>query len=92
LAHVVQDRPVAGVQLKVVAPAACNCVLSPAQIALFVAAAVTFGTLSTFTVICAVFEQPAAEVPVTVYVVVAVGDANGLAQLLQDSPVDGDQL
>jgi hypothetical protein len=54
--------------------------------------AVTFGRLFTVTVTVAVLLQPLAFVPVTVYVVVVVGLATGLAQLLHDKPVDGDHV
>jgi hypothetical protein len=53
--------------------------------------AVTTGTGVTLTVTNAVLVQPAAEVPVTVYVVVVAGDAFGFGQLVHDKPVEGDQ-
>ena len=53
---------------------------------------VTVGKGFTVTVTVAVPVHPAAEVPVTVYVVVTVGDAVGLAQVVQLNPVDGAQL
>ena len=46
----------------------------------------------TVTVTLAVSEHPLPFVPVTVYVVVTVGFATGLAQVMQDNPADGDQL
>ena len=54
--------------------------------------ALTVGNEFTVTVTLAVLEHPLPLVPVTVYVVVTVGLATGLAQVLQDKPVDGDQL
>ncbi len=42
------------------------------------------------TVTDAVFLQPLASVPVTVYVVVTVTLVTGLVQLVQDKPVAGD--
>jgi hypothetical protein len=46
----------------------------------------------TETVTVAVLLQPAALVPVTVYVIVDVGLAVTLAPVVADNPVDGDQL
>jgi hypothetical protein len=43
----------------------------------------------TVTVTVDLLVQPNAFVPVTVYVVVVVGDATGLAQVVQDNPVAG---
>lgn len=54
--------------------------------------ALTVGSELTVTVTLAVLEQPVADVPVTVYVLVAEGDAVGLAQVVQESPVDGDHM
>ena len=51
----------------------------------------TTGNGFTVTVTVAVFVQPFTAVPVTVYVVVTVGDAVGFAQLVQLNPVVGDQ-
>ena len=61
-----------GIQLYVEAPLAVSVVEDPAQIE-FVPVAVTVGSAFTVTVIVAVFVHPAAEVPVTVYVVVEAG-------------------
>ena len=82
--------PVAGNQLYVVAPFAVSVVLLPAQMVV-VPVTVTVGVGTTVTVAVAVEEQPA-DVPVTVYVVVAAGDAVGLAMPALLSPVAGLQL
>ncbi len=66
-------------------------VLLPAQIATLLPA-LTVGFGFTVIVTVAVLVQPVLLVPVTVYVVVAVGLATGLAQVVQDNPVAGDQL
>ena len=86
------DNPIAGDQLYDVAPAAVSEVLVPSQIVLFVADAFTTGMGFTVTVTVAVFVQPLALVPVTVYVVVAFGVAVGFAQLVQERPVAGDHV
>jgi hypothetical protein len=52
----------------------------------------TTGSGFTVTVNVVVPVQPTPEVPVTVYVVVAVGFAVGLAQFVHDRPVAGLQL
>lgn len=72
----VTDEPVKlpGIQLYVEAPLAFNVVELPAQIVVFEAVVVTVGNGLTVMVRVAVFVQPAADVPVTVYVVVVVGD------------------
>jgi hypothetical protein len=64
-------------------------VLPPVQIVVF-GLADTVGLLLTVTVTEAVLTQPAALVPVSVYVVVIVGLATGLVQVVQDNPVAGD--
>ena len=56
------------------------------------APALTVGRGVTVTVTVVVPVQPTPLVPVTVYVVVADGEAVGLAQLAQDNPVAGLQL
>jgi len=61
----------------------------PAQIVLFEPAPIT-GNELTVTVTEAVSEQPLAFVPITLYVVVAEGDAVGLAQPVHDKPAEGD--
>ena len=69
------DDPVSepGIHMYVVAPEAVSVVVVPLQIVLDDADAVTVGVMITVTVTCAVEAQPAAEVPVTVYVVVEDG-------------------
>ncbi len=62
----------------------------PLQIAISAAETVSAATLITLTV--SVLRQPLASVPVTVYIVVTVGLATGLAQAVQDNPVPGDQV
>ncbi len=52
---------------------------------------VTFGRGFTFTVTCAVFEQPPL-VPVTMYVVVELGFAVTVAPVVPLNPVAGDQV
>jgi hypothetical protein len=49
------------------------------------------GIAFTVTLTVPVALQPKAEVPVTVYVVVALGVATGLAHVVQESAVLGDQ-
>lgn len=63
-----------GIQLYVDAPLAVNVVELPAQMVVLEAVVVTVGNGLTVMVRVAVFVQPAADVPVTVYVVVVVGD------------------
>jgi hypothetical protein len=53
---------------------------------------VTTGKGFTVTVTVAVEVHPKELVPVTVYVVVTVGDAVGFAQVVQLKPVEGAQL
>ena len=67
----------------VLAPLLVSVEVCPTQIAVGDADAVTVGNGFTVTVTVAVFTHPAAEVPVTVYVVVTVGDA------VTEEPVDG---
>ena len=62
--------------------------LLPIQIALS-EPAFTDVAIVTTTITVSVFIQPLALVPVTTYVVVTDGDAVGLAQLVQDKPIDG---
>ena len=85
---VVADKPVAGLQENVLAPDAISVVLPPVQIALL-PAIVTTGTPFTATVTDDVSVHPLAPVPVTVYVVVAVGVATGEAQVAQESVAAG---
>lgn len=73
-----------------VAPLALNGVDEPAQI-VAVPLAVTVGTGFTVTITVFVFEQPEV-VPVTVYVVVALGESDGLAIAGLLTPVVGLQL
>jgi hypothetical protein len=70
------DAPVwlPGDQAYVVAPLAVNNVDSPLHIIGSLVLAKTLGSVLTVTVIMLVLTQPALLVPVTVYVVVAVGD------------------
>ena len=72
----VTDEPdkLPGLHTYVEAPLALNEVLPPTQIAEFVELAVTVGNGLTVIVRVAVPTQPADDVPVTVYVVVVVGD------------------
>jgi hypothetical protein len=49
------------------------------------------GVVLTVTVTVAVLVQPAADVPVTVYVVVDAGFALTVAPVVADKPVEGDQ-
>ena len=97
--HELQLSVVAGLQLYEVAPLTVILVLVPKQIVvegetvrvgvgLFIFI-VGVGFTTTFTV--AVPVQPP-KVPVTVYVVVTVGDALGFGQLVQLKPADGVHL
>jgi hypothetical protein len=90
LGQVVQLRPVEGDQLYVEAPLAVRETFPPIHIAGAEGVTVTTGNGCTVTVTVAVFVQPLEEVPVTVYVVVTVGEAVGLTQLVQLNPVEGD--
>jgi hypothetical protein len=88
-AQFVQDNPVAGAQVYVEAPVAVSVVDVPWHIVTF-EPALTVGIGATVTVTVAVFEHPVvAFVPVTVYVVVTVGQALGLATFVADRPVAG---
>ena len=80
--------PAAGVQVYVLAPLAVSKVDCPAQI---VAGeeTVTTGIGLTVTVTCAVLVHPAAEVPVTVYVVVETGDAVTVEPVVLLNPAAG---
>ena len=71
------------------APVAFNVVELPLHIATFVPA-LTTGAAFTVTVVLATPLHPAV-VPVTTYTLVTVDVVTGLAQVLQDNPVDGDQ-
>lgn len=71
------------------APEAVSGVLLPLQI-VTPEPALTEGNAFTETVTLAVPEQPPALVPVTVYVRVAVGEATGDAQVVQDRAIEGD--
>jgi hypothetical protein len=64
----------------------------PGQIAGAEGLTVIVGNGFTVTVTVAVLVQPAALVPVTVYVVVTVGDAVGFGHVVQLKPVEGAQL
>jgi hypothetical protein len=73
----------------VAAPLADKVTDEPMQM-LWLLPALTVGSGFTVMVTCAVSLQPLPLVPTTVYVVVPVGFAVGLAQLVQDNPVAGD--
>jgi hypothetical protein len=88
----VDDKPVDGVQLKLVAPLAVNVTLLPAQIVELDGEILTVGMVFTVTGTEAVAVHPLAAVPVTVYVVVVAGVAVTTAVLVAESPVDGAQL
>ncbi len=90
-AQLVQDKPVEGDHEYDVAPVAAKVVDEPLHIVLL-ASPLTLGSGLTVTVRLAVFMQPLPSVPVTVYTVVVVGLAVGLAQLVHDNPVDGDHV
>ena len=64
-------------------------VVEPSQIVVALGVIVANGWFTTFTVTVSVSTQPFASVPVTVYVVVAVGLATTLAVLLVARPVAG---
>jgi hypothetical protein len=87
----VQDNPEDGDQLYVAAPEAFKVVDEPLQIATL-EPPLTTGNGFTVIVTVAVFTQPLEFVPVTVYVVVAVGLAVGLAQFVQVRPLPGDHV
>ena len=73
-------------QVYVVAPPAVNVVATPAQIVGELT--VTTKAAETVTVATAVLVQPAAEVPVTVYEVVAPGDAVAVVTPVTVTPAD----
>ena len=83
-------NPVVGNQLYELAPVAVITVLFPLQIVV-VPVIIIVGNGVTLTVIVFVPVQ-APTVPLTVYVVVTVGDATGLAIFDALNPVEGDQL
>jgi hypothetical protein len=91
LVHAVHDKPVDGDHTYDAAPEPASTVEDPSQI-LTLEPAVTFGIAPTLTVTDAVFVQPLASVPVTVYVVVAVGNAVGDAHDVHERPVEGDHI
>ena len=90
LAPVVALNPVAGDHVYVEAPVAVSVVLEPLQ--MVAAGTLMVGNGLTVTVTVVVPTQPAAEVPVTVYVVVVVGFAVTLAPVVALNPVAGDQV
>lgn len=73
------------------APLAVSVVELPAQIVTEVGETVTLGEAFTVIVDVAVFVQPLA-VPVTVYVVVVVGEAVTVAPVVVFNPVPGDHV
>lgn len=89
MAPVVADKPVAGLHVYVEAPDAVRETLPPIQIAGAEGVTVIVGFGFTVTVTVAVFTQPLALVPETVYVVVVVGPAVTVAPVVPDNPVDG---
>jgi hypothetical protein len=89
LAMFVAERPVAGLHEYVLPPVAFNVTELPAHMDVLLPALIV-GSGFTVTVTVAVLEQPPVAVPVTVYVVVAVGEATGLAMFVAERPVDGD--
>ena len=94
VAPVVVDKPVDGLQLYVLAPFAVRLTEDPWQMAADGGVMVITGggVAVTATTTLAVFTQPFDPVPVTVYVVVAVGLAATTAVLVEESPVAGLQL
>jgi hypothetical protein len=91
-AQVEQLKPVVGDHTYETAPLAVRPTLLPEQMVAGEGLMVIVGRGRTVTVTVAVPVQPAALVPVTVYVVVTVGDAVGLGQVVQLKPVEGVQL
>jgi hypothetical protein len=81
---------VLGDQLYVFAPVAVSVAEAPIQ--MLGEFTVSVGNGKTVTTAVAVFKQPLAAVPVTVYVVVVVGFAVTLAPDVALSPVLGDQV
>lgn len=89
---VVALNPVAGAHTYVEAPLAVSATLPPGQID-GAAGVHEIGTVPpTFTVTVVVPTQPAAVVPVMVYVVVVTGVAVTVDPVVDDNPVAGDQL
>jgi hypothetical protein len=68
---------------------AARVVVAPAQIVVALGVIVANGWFTTFTVTVSVSTQPFTSVPVTVYVVVAVGDATTLEVFVVANPVTG---
>jgi hypothetical protein len=85
----VDESPVAGVQLYVVAPLAVNTTLLPAKMVADVGFTLTVGNGFTVTVTVEVLSHPAPLVPVTRYVVVVAGFATTVAPVVEDKPVAG---
>jgi hypothetical protein len=75
--------------VKPVPALAVNVVDPPAQIVAALALIVANGWFTTFTVTVSVSTHPFASVPVTVYVVVALGLATTLEVFVVAKPVDG---
>lgn len=90
LVPVVDDNPVAGDHVYVEAPVAVNVVLDPIHIA--AGGTVIIPLAFTVTIAVVVETQPAALVPVIVYVVVAAGVALTLVPVVALKPVDGDHV
>ena len=80
LAELLLHVPPAGLLLNALAPST-QTVIKPV---------IDVGVGLTVTVTVALFVQPFAPVPTTVYVVVVVGDAVGEEHDVHDKPVDGD--
>jgi hypothetical protein len=90
LVQAVQDRVEEAFQTYETPPEGTSVTEPPGQIPVLLPAEIN-GRDITFTTTVSVFVQAAALVPVTIYVVVAVGLAVGDAQLVQDRPVEGVQ-
>jgi hypothetical protein len=86
----VADKPVPGDHVYVDAPVAVKTALDPTQ--MVAGGQVINGNGFTVTVAVVVLLQPAALVPVMVYVVVEPGFAVTLAPVVADKPVAGDQV
>jgi hypothetical protein len=91
LVHEVQDSPVPGDQTYDTPPDGNNVVEEPAHKLTFGPASVGRVMLTPILTV-SVLRQPFASVPVTVYTVVTVGEASGLAHAVQDSPDPGDHV
>lgn len=89
VAPVVPLNPVAGDQLYVLAPLAVKVALLPAHMVTLAGVTETVGTVFTVTTTVVDPEHPPV-VPVTVYVVVAVGEAVTVAPVVPLKPVEGD--